>query len=130
MSKPKFCVYALRRPSGEVFYIGKGRKSRPKAHEREAKSGVANLKCDLIREVWAAGQQIETIILFETDDEQSAYDEEIRQIALHGRTGLVNATNGGGGIRGLTAEQDIQETLCKCRFCTPEIAAFLAKERF
>lgn len=129
MKGKPFYVYALCRPNGEAFYIGKGKGLRIKRHAVEARSGNQSSKCDIIREIWAAGRQMVTKILFRTDDEVEAFQEEIRQIAVIGKATLVNRTNGGGDSCILTDEEDIARTLCTCSFCTPETAAFLASQR-
>jgi hypothetical protein len=126
----KFYVYALGKPTGEIFYIGKGTGPRIRAHEQDARRGTKGLKCDIIRDVWAAGQQITRTILFETEDERAAYNEEVRQISLLGKKALTNVYAGGGGlIVRLTRDEDIAELLCKCRFCNQQSAEYLADQR-
>jgi hypothetical protein len=124
----KFYVYALGKPTGEVFYIGKGTGPRIKAHEQDAKRGVQSLRCDIILDVWESGREITRTVLFETADEKSAYEEEIRQIALHNKGLLTNVHDGGGGIR-LTREEDIADLLCACRFCNQQTAEYIADQR-
>jgi hypothetical protein len=74
----RFYVYSPAYPNGEVFYIGKGAGSRVHSHTWEAKSGKAGRKCDIIRDILATGETVLTKILFETADENQAYEEEIR----------------------------------------------------
>lgn len=53
-------VYQLIDPrNGRPFYIGSGRDLRMYAHEIEAERELRSRKCDKIREVWAAGHEIE-----------------------------------------------------------------------
>lgn len=53
-------VYHLVDPrDGEVFYVGKGRADRLRQHEREAELGTLTEKCQRIRDIWAAGKQVE-----------------------------------------------------------------------
>lgn len=131
MSKRKFYVYLLCRPDNSVFYVGKGRDYRIDRHEVEARSGVQSPKCDVIREVWQSGGQIIKKKIFETDNEAEEYAEEVRQVSIHNFENLTNRTNGGGGVKALTFEEDIEQTICNCRFCaqTPEIAEYLAYQR-
>ena len=92
----KFYVYALCYPNGDFFYIGKGQGKRIDDHENDAKRGVDNKKCDVIRDIWISGDEVLKKKLFETDDETEALEEEKRQISSYGKNNLVNILDGGG----------------------------------
>ena len=126
-----FYVYTLCFPDGLVFYVGKGVGKRIHNHESEARSGVQSKKCDIIRSIWANGEQIIKNIVFETYNESEAYEEERRQISLFGRDTVANRTNGGGGSKVLTAEEDYSQLLCECKMCRqmPQIAEWLVAQR-
>jgi hypothetical protein len=54
-------VYTLAYPEsmgGRIFYVGKGMGERMRDHAREAKKGVPSQKCNIIREIWAAGEKV------------------------------------------------------------------------
>jgi hypothetical protein len=70
--KKRWYVYLLERPTGEVFYVGAGIGNRINQHEWEARSGIQSRKCDVIREVWAQGEQIVKRVIFETDVKEDA----------------------------------------------------------
>ncbi len=72
IERKKWYVYALEKPTGEIFYVGRGTGNRIDQHEWEARSGVQSRKCDVIREVWAQRQQIVKKIIFETDVEEDS----------------------------------------------------------
>ncbi len=73
-----YYVYTLARPSTDrlnpnaVFYVGKGTKSRLFDHEEEAANGIQSRKCDVIREIWASGGQVQKAIHYQTTIEQDA----------------------------------------------------------
>lgn len=94
MAGKPYC-YALVDPSGEVFYIGKGRGRRMYAHLDYAKKGGLGLKCDRIRAILAAGGDVEHRVLGEYETDAEALQAECRLIAAH--TGLTNLTAGGEG---------------------------------
>lgn len=91
-----YYVYELRDPrSGAVFYIGKGKGNRIHAHEKEAERGVESPKCNVIRDIWAAGLQVEKNVIARFVDEVEAYAAEkaiIDDIGLHN---LANIAPGG-----------------------------------
>lgn len=96
-----YYVYELVDPrTNTVFYVGKGKKSRVKAHEVEAKKGFISLKCDRIREIWAAGFEVTNVRVASFCDEQDAYDFEAARICEYGLNNLTNIAPGGGGGRG------------------------------
>jgi hypothetical protein len=96
MAEAKYYVYELRDPrSSEIFYVGKGQGKRIDAHEKEAEKGVHSPKCDLIREIWAAGLQIEKEIIERFRDEAEAYAVEKDLIASIGLDNLTNIAPGG-----------------------------------
>jgi hypothetical protein len=99
-SLPQFYVYVLARPSGVPFYVGKGKGKRVGAHKYEARSACRCHKCNIIRKIWREGGEVQYRIVFTTDDEQEAYQEEVRQITLYGRGNLCNRTDGGDGASG------------------------------
>jgi hypothetical protein len=92
-----FIVYELRHPDGRPFYVGKGLRRRPKAHL----TGRTNPHCArTIAAIRRDGSEPMVVIVFETDDEQAAFAEEVRLIAHYGREHLTNLTDGGEGFRG------------------------------
>ncbi len=100
----RFYVYVLARPNGEPFYVGKGSGNRIDDREREARAGHRCHKCNIIRKVWGEGGQVQRSVVFETDDEQEAFDRERQLIAFYGRDALANHTDGGEGFANLSAE--------------------------
>lgn len=96
----QFYVYVLCRPNGKPFYVGKGKGKRLFDHDREARKGCSCKKCNTIRKIWRNGGAVQYYIVFETNDEQAAYDYECATIALHGRNNLCNLSDGGLGLNG------------------------------
>jgi hypothetical protein len=89
-----FYVYILVRPLGEVFYVGKGRGPRIDQHEQEAEDGVVSLKCDIIRGIWAQGEQILKKKLYCNLSEDDALAIEAIFIHLFDRANLANRQSG------------------------------------
>jgi len=99
-ARKHFYVYTLAYPDGTVFYVGKGsvksRKSlwdRIEDHEVEARQGVQSPKCDIIREIWAQGLEVQKSVVYETDAEEEALRYEYALITL--MSGNGNLTNYG-----------------------------------
>ena len=88
-------VYALSDPIGGVFYIGKGRGRRMFHHVKEAMSGKSGAKCERIRQVIEAGDDVGYSILGEFDTDAEACEFEKAAIAAGDR--LTNITMGGEG---------------------------------
>jgi hypothetical protein len=93
----KFYTYLLLRPNGSVFYVGKGQGVRINHHEIEARKGVQSHKCNVIRQVWAEGEEIIKQKVGFFDGEEEAYALEMLLIKFFGRENLTNETNGGEG---------------------------------
>lgn len=96
---PRFVVYTLCYPNGKPFYVGKGSPARPYAHESEARRGCPCPKCDVIRSIWKAGNQIQRVIVFTTNDEHEAVIREGDEIALYNLDTLTNKNVGYGYVR-------------------------------
>lgn len=93
-----YYIYELIDPRDDsVFYVGKGKKGRIDQHEAEAAKGRQSRKCELIREIEAAGLKIRKRKVSHHKDEVEAYDAEIERIGLYGLANLTNVTSGGGG---------------------------------
>lgn len=103
MRKKKYYTYALAYPDsmgGLTFYIGKGAGDRIYQHERIAKHPDSKYprenrhKTNIIRKIWANGEQVvrKKLAYFDTDEEASLY--EIALIFLM-ETPLTNITAGG-----------------------------------
>lgn len=97
---PKYYVYTLAYPDGKVFYVGKGCGQRIDDHERVARKRYGILKnmtkVNIIREIWASGEDVLKKKLAHFETEEQAYEYESALIFF-----LLNLTNGGeGAIKG------------------------------
>jgi len=92
----QFYVYELVDPRDQsVFYIGKGKGERFKAHEAEAKTGSNSAKCRRIREIISAGHVVGHRIVRWFKSEDAAYRYEKRVISSIGLENLTNIAPGG-----------------------------------
>lgn len=83
----RFVVYTLARPSGRIFYVGKGVLRRPQQHITEARMGECICrKCKIIREILKTGREVKIDYVFETDDEREAYNKETELIEQLSKT--------------------------------------------
>jgi hypothetical protein len=75
----RFYVYALAYPDGRIFYVGKGTGDRILEHEQEARKGGNSRKCEIIREIWARGEQVKKakLAFFHTDEEALVYESSL-----------------------------------------------------
>lgn len=95
-----YFVYELYDPRDDAtFYVGKGKGSRPRQHERDALCGVASAKCDKIREVVGAGHSVGVRKIAWFASEQDAYDYEAEHVASFPHGSLTNIAPGGGTAR-------------------------------
>lgn len=100
----KFFVYELWDDrTNTIFYVGKGTNNRAHIHEKRAMN-INNISHkDLrIRAIKNDGGNVVIKYVFKTDNEQEAFDTEIKLIALYGRHDkgdgpLLNHTDGGDG---------------------------------
>lgn len=108
-----YYVYELRDPRcGSTFYVGKGKGNRINAHEIEAFAGRQSRKCDRIRQIAAAGFNVEKAKVKHFEDEQAAFDYEAALIESYSLSSLTNIVAGGGTARGVpTLAKDRQEAL-------------------
>lgn len=102
----RFYVYELVDPrSGTVFYVGKGQGKRVDAHELQARAGKRSKKCNLIREIEAAGLFIEKRKVATFEEESEAYLAEAELVDLYGLENLTNAIPGGYGAYSRALEE-------------------------
>lgn len=93
-----FYVYELIDPrDGQVFYVGKGKRDRANAHEREALRGKHSRKCRKIREIIAARHSVTVRKVKYFTSENAAYKFEERHIKSIGLGNLTNVAAGGRG---------------------------------
>lgn len=102
----RFYVYELLRPDGRVFYVGKGTRThsgndrgRLMSHLYYVRRGDTNHRSNVIRKIINSGGKIWFRVIFNTFDEQLAFDVECSTIAEY--SDLTNKTMGGEGITGL-----------------------------
>ena len=101
ISTKKFCVYELINSiDDKTFYVGKGKKYRPRQHLAAAKRGSQYYVHRKIRKIQKSGGEIFINVLFETDVEEESFLKEIEMIAFYGRENLTNLTDGGEGSSG------------------------------
>lgn len=103
-----YYVYQLIDPRcGGIFYVGKGKGRRYRAHTTEALGGTKSYKCNRIRAIVAAGFDVAVEIVKEFKSEDAAYRFEKRLIAKIGLEKLTNIEPGGrGNCRGAKAKND------------------------
>lgn len=100
-------VYVLTYPDGHIFYVGKGIGYRIARHEQDARNGDTSEKCNIIREIWARGQQVLKIKLayFDTHLQAELYEASL----IASLDGLANISAGRKHIKdALFAKHDWQ----------------------
>lgn len=103
-----YYVYALVRPDGRPFYVGKGIGPRVFQHENEARHPndyrSNTHKLNVIRSIWRASAQVGYAILAVSSDEADIYSQETyfieRYRRIHEGGILTNLAPGGGSARG------------------------------
>lgn len=136
ISRAKFYVYILSKPSGEPFYVGKGCGRRVFSHEREAKLNTRmSHKLNVIRKIWQDGGKVLTTFDSFHFSSESASNREIELITTIGRldigTGpLTNKTTGGDGVLPLApnAERDRSKKSAETRR-RPDVRQHNAKQQ-
>jgi LEM-3-like GIY-YIG domain/NUMOD3 motif len=107
MTRADFYVYALFRENGAPFYIGKGTGRRWEQHKTRAIAGEEGHRFNIIRSMVARGFDVPKVKLHEGLTEAMAHEYEVSLIAAIGREPggpLVNMTDGGEGVSGLSPE--------------------------
>jgi hypothetical protein len=85
-----YFVYTLAWPSGDIFYVGKGKGGRAESHLSEAyKYECYCPKCRVIHRIWEKRQQVQIGYVFETDDPKVALVRETELIKALGYTGTL-----------------------------------------
>ena len=122
----------LLHPDGQPFYIGKGSGNRIAHHEAEVRRGHDCPKCNIIRAIWQAGGIIGRSIVFETDDEQAAFDREAELIGQYDLGILANKTVGRAEVRGyrfapeqLASQRQLARATYRLNSDFPELLAHL-----
>ncbi|MFN4112828.1 MAG: GIY-YIG nuclease family protein [Sphingomonadaceae bacterium] len=107
----RYYVYALCRPDGRPFYVGKGLNRRALEHEAEARRhhpfGETNpFKCNVIRKIIRDGREVIYRIdaHYDANDQQACLEREAALIMEHGRLHeggqLTNLAGGIGNLSG------------------------------
>lgn len=106
----RFYVYALFKPDGTPFYIGKGLGTRIFAHESEARNTTnRSHKLNTIRSIFRKGEGVRYALPLVCENEADAHALEVMLIHELGRHDLrlgplTNQTDGGEGVIGLSKE--------------------------
>lgn len=114
-----FIVYELRKPNGEVFYVGKGNSKRERLRDHlneaqrleEGKPVRNRIKAGIIRGIQRAGAEIQYHVVFESQIEFDAFEKEKCLINKYGRIvdsngTLSNLTLGGEGACGWSPSEE------------------------
>ena len=109
----KYYVYTYAKPDGTIFYVGKGSGYRINTHENMARKGDDSYRSRVIRKVWREGGEVRKEKVFETDDEQEAFDYERMLTREIGLAYLTNAVEGGGGTSGWRHSEETLALLSK-----------------
>lgn len=101
-----FFVYVWRRPCGEPFYVGKGKKYRDTAEQ-----GRNPIFRNIVAKIRAGGEEPVVERIFDGITEHEAFAHEVALVAKYGRknngTGvLANLTDGGDGVSGWVASAE------------------------
>jgi hypothetical protein len=131
-NQQKWYVYQLRAATEDLpFYIGKGKGRRKDQHFLVGKLRDGSHKSNKILKCQAEGIEVYAEILFEYDDETSAFAKEKELIKFYGRrdlgTGcLTNWADGGEGAAGTTRSAEWKAKISamnKGKTITPETRA-------
>ncbi len=85
MSWNRYYVYLLT-ADGVPFYVGKGQGSRIYQHWRDMQRGCGCYRCIYIRSLLEQDKEFGNIIVYSTNDEHDAWEQERMLIAKHGAT--------------------------------------------
>lgn len=111
IGKINYYVYCLVDPrTNKTFYVGKGKENRVFAHVQEAlgKEGNESDKLDLIREIHAAGLEVEHYILRHGLEEKVALEVEAAVIDALGLDELKNEVKGHNTERGKISCEELE----------------------
>ena len=113
MTDRTFFVYIHRRPdTGEVFYVGKGTRTKLKQYIRANTTSRRNIYW---RRVVAKAGGFSVEVLADFFDEVDAFAYECELISAHGRVGvggaLCNLTDGGEGHSGLSPSEETRRKM-------------------
>jgi hypothetical protein len=92
-----FYCYALLRPDGTPFYVGKGRGGRVRGHTHAAINGERSPKADIIRSILRQSGHVDYMYFADHLTASQALCKEIEMIATIGRQPngpLVNRNDG------------------------------------
>lgn len=111
----KHYVYVLKRPNGEIFYVGKGSGDRMHRHVLEATRPNPRIynpyKTNVILKILNSGEQVGEEKVFETDNEHDAYIYEWFMYWMY-KDQLTNLKEGGlGGIQGRKATEEERKAI-------------------
>ena len=131
--RPIFYAYILVNSlTQEPFYVGRGCGDRINVHERDARRGDKNHKCNTIRYIWDHGGEVQKVLYLENVNEEAAAWAELFLIAHWGRrdnnTGiLTNLTDGGEGKTGVIFSEESKRKMSLARRGVPKTDEFKKK---
>lgn len=107
ISPQDYYVYTYRYPEsmgGAIFYVGKGQTyndnvDRIDMHEEEVRRGMQSKKCDAIREIWDAGEQVvkEKVAFFKNEEDAYLYEWGLINMTTYSEN-LTNVSRGRGSF--------------------------------
>lgn len=98
MGDDTYYVYTLSKPTGDIFYVGKGKGNRIDDHEREARrSKRKTRKLSTIRKIWREGGEVvkEKVAFFASEDEAYEFEAWLIGALIDAGKPLTNIAPGG-----------------------------------
>jgi hypothetical protein len=124
----RFYVYTLADPfTGRAFYVGKGKGGRAYDHTDAVRKGRRtgnDRKDDTIAGILSKGSEPTISIVASFEDEQAAFDLEVKLIAE--TPGLTNIRKGGEGLALSDAERELREARRRDRKTMERLRNWLA----